>query len=228
MVTGTEGSESAEHLLNVLVLARTAEESITNIARLGDYAPSPGEAFNYASTNLFVLSYALQNYVAQQEGEGVHYWDLVRENVLVPIGAEHFTLRQTIESDGSQGLPLLAYGALPTLDETAKIALLFANEGRHEGQQLLHRAKVREALGHTSWTGHSTHDDFRGAHYRHSFWSSRVHTDSCEVDVTYMLGYGGNYVLFLPSNVVMLRFMDEYDFDVRNLVRHAEYARSLC
>ena len=36
MVTGTEGSEAAEHLLNILVLARSAQESINNIATLGD------------------------------------------------------------------------------------------------------------------------------------------------------------------------------------------------
>lgn len=101
MATGTEGSEAAEHLLNILVLARSAEDGINNIATLGDYPEAPGEQFNYASTNLFVLSYALQNYVEEKEGAGVYYWDLVHENVLIPIGAEYFTLRHTLESDGS-------------------------------------------------------------------------------------------------------------------------------
>lgn len=133
MVTGVEASEAAEHLLNILVLARGAEEAITNIATLGDYPEGPGEEFNYASTNFFVLSYALQHYVRRKEGEEVYYWDLVRENVLAPIGAEHFALLHTVEADGSRGIPILAYGALPTLDEAAKIALLFSSEGRHDG-----------------------------------------------------------------------------------------------
>ena len=160
MATGTEGSEAAEHLLNILVLARSAEEGINNIATLGDYPEAPGEKFNYASTNLFVLSTALQNYVEEKEGPGVYYWDLVHENVLVPIGAEYFTLRHTLEPDGSQGIPILAYGAMPTLDEAAKIALLITNEGEYEGQQLLNREKVREALGRTDWAGYNT--DERG------------------------------------------------------------------
>jgi len=228
MVTGVEASEEAEHLLNILVLARGAEEAIQNIATLGDYPEGPGEQFNYASTNFFVLSYALQNYVRRKEGEGVYYWDLVHENVLAPIGAEDFTLLHTVEADGSQGLPILAYGALPTLDEAAKIALLFSNAGSHDGRQLLHREKTREALGRTAWTGYSTGGDDRGMRYRHSFWSTTVRTSECTVEVVYMLGYGGNYVLFLPSGAVVLRFMDEHDYDLSALVQKIEALKSSC
>lgn len=221
MATGTEGSESAEHLLNILVLARTAAEGINNIATLGDYPAAPGERFNYASTNLFVLSHALQNYVEEKEGPGVYYWDLVHENVLVPIGAEHFTLRHTLESDGSRGIPILAYGAMPTLDEAAKIALLISREGEYEGRQLLNRQKIREALGRTEWAGYNT--DEPGVTYRHSFRSTTYRTSiRCQVDASYMLGFGANFVLFLPDDVIIIRFMDEYDFDIDDLVRSVE------
>lgn len=227
MATGTEGSEGAEHLLNILVLARTAEEGINNIATLGDYPEAPGEKFNYASTNLFVLSHAMQNYVAQKEGPGVYYWDLVQENVLTPIGAEYFTLRHTLESDGSKGIPILAYGANPTLDEAAKIALLISNEGEYEGQQLLNREKVREALGRTAWAGYKT--DERGVTYRHSLRSTSFRTSiRCSVDVSYMLGFGANIVMFLPDDVVIIRFMDEYDFEFADLVQSVEKQVSTC
>lgn len=221
MATGTEGSEAAEHLLNILVLARSAEEGINNIATLGDYPAAPGEEFNYASTNLFVLSYAMQTYVEEKEGAGVFYWDLVHDNVLAPIGAEHFTLRHTLEPDGSKGIPILAYGAMPTLDEAAKIALLIANEGEYEGQQLLSRVKVREALGRTDWAGYNT--DERGVTYRHSFRATTVRTSiRCQISVSYMLGWGANHVLFLPDDVVIIRFMDEYAFDIDDLVQRVE------
>ena len=227
MTTGTEGSESAEHLLNILVLARSAEEGINNIATLGDYPEAPGEKFNYASTNLFVLSTAMQNYVEAHEGTGINYWDLVHENVLVPIGAEQFTLRRTLEPDGSQGIPILAYGAMPTLDEAAKIALLIENEGAYAGQQLLSREKVREALGRTDWAGYET--DERGVTYRHSFRGTSFRTSiRCQVDVSYMLGWGANYVLFLPDDVVILRFMDEYDFEIDDLVRRMGQQIAFC
>lgn len=228
MVTGTVGSERAEHLFEILVKARTAEEAIHNIATLGDAPEAPGEKFNYASTNLFVLSYALQNYVENKEGSNVNYWDMVHDNVLVPIGAEHFTVLHTIETDGSDGIPFLAYGALPTLDEAAKISLLLSNEGRYRGHQLLQKEKTREALGRTAWAGYSTDNDYRGTRYRHSFWSKNISTPNCEVEVSYMLGYGGNYVLFLPSRAVIFRFMDEYDLDINKLVQAVEKVKSSC
>jgi CubicO group peptidase (beta-lactamase class C family) len=228
MVTGTEGGEEGELLFNILIRARTADEAIQNIAGLGDYPGRPGESFNYASTNLFVLSYALQNYVEKNEGAGIDYWDLVYDNVLVPLGADNFTLRRTVEADGSAGLPLMGYGAWPTLDEAAKIALLFSQEGSYNGQQLLHREKCREALGLTGWDGISTGNDYRGKSYRHSFWAKDVRANGCKVNITYMLGYGGNYVLFFPSGAIAIRFMDEYDLDFRDLVRGVEDIRSSC
>lgn len=228
MVTGTEGGEDAAHLYEVLVKARSAEESIGNIASLGDEMAEPGASFNYASTNLFVLSCAMQNYVEEREGMGISYWDLVHENVLVPIGAEDFVLRRTVEADGSDGLPLLAYGAWPTIDEAARIAMLISEEGNFEGEQLLHRDKCREALGRTDWTGINTGNDYRGKYYRHAFWATDVRANGCKVDVTYMLGYGGNYIWFFPSGAIAIRFMDEYDLEFKDLVRGVERIHSSC
>lgn len=228
MATGTIGSEEAQHLLHILVLARSAEEAINNIASLGDAEPPPGAYFNYASTNFFVLSYAMQKYVEAQEGPGVNYWDLVQRDVLQAIGADYFSLRLTVENDSTQGIPILAYGARPTLDEAAKIARLLIQEGTHEGRQLLHRKTVQEALGRSSWSGYDTRNDFRGARYRHSFWSRTIRTAGCEVEASYMLGFGANYVVFLPSDVVVFRFMDEFDMDVERLVRGTERVKSSC
>lgn len=220
MVTGTEGGESGEQLRDVLIIANSAEEAIANVANLGDAPPAPGERFNYASTNLFVLSYALQRYVSAVEGEPVNYWDMVRNDVLVPIGAGNLRVLHTQESDESKRIPFLAYGATPTVDEAAKIALLFSNDGAFEGRQLLHRESVREALGRTVWTGIDTGGDPRGQRYRHGFWATSLRTSGCELSVSYMLRHGGNYVVFLPDGSVILRFMDELDYDPGELVRH--------
>jgi CubicO group peptidase (beta-lactamase class C family) len=45
------------------------EAAISNIAAFGEFPEAPGEAFHYATTNTFVLSYALENYVKRREGE---------------------------------------------------------------------------------------------------------------------------------------------------------------
>jgi hypothetical protein len=75
MVTGTVGSERLEHFYSTVIAAKTAEEIIHNIAQLGDMPEGPGQKFNYASANQFVLSYAIQKYVEEKEGEKVNNWD---------------------------------------------------------------------------------------------------------------------------------------------------------
>jgi hypothetical protein len=228
MVTGTDGGEDPARLFHTLIAAETAEEAINNIAQLGDLPASPGQKFHYASTNLFVLSYALQRYVAEKEGKKLNYWDLVHENVLVPIGAAHFSLLHTIEEEESQAIPILAYGALPTIDEAAKIALLFANEGRYEGQQILNKKRVQEVFGEREGNGYPTYNDFRGSHYQHSFWSKEINTGKCQVKATYMLGFGENYVVFLPSEVLLFRFLDEHDLNIDKLIKRVEKLKSSC
>lgn len=228
MVTGTNGGEDPERLFGTLIIAETAEEAINNIAKLGDAPEAPGQKFNYASTNLFVLSYAMQKYVEEKEGNKVNYWDLVHEQVLVPIGAAHFTVLRTIEEAESEAIPILAYGALPTIDEAAKIALLFANEGRHDGKQLLNKQRVEEVFGKTDWKGHSTNNDFRGSNYQHAFWSKEIKTRNCKLRATFMLGFGENYVVFLPSKAIIFRFLDEHDLNIDPLIKAVENLKSSC
>lgn len=228
MVTGTDGGEDAARLFNTLIIAETAEDAINNVAKLGDLSESPGQKFHYATTNLFVLSYALQKYVEEKEGANVNYWDLVHEHVLVPIGADYFTVLHTIEEDENEAIPILGYGALPTIDEAAKIALLFANEGRLEGMQILHKERVKEVFGETDWNGYNTNNDFRGSNYQHAFWSKEIKTGECKIKATYMLGFGENYVVFLPSKVIIFRFLDEHDLEIDKLIMAVENLKSSC
>ena len=228
MVTGTDGGEDTARLLNTLIAAETAEEAIKNIAKLGDLPALPGQQFHYATTNLFVLSYALQKYVEDKEGADVNYWDLVREHVLTPIGAAYFKVLCTIEEDENKAIPILGYGALPTIDEAAKIAVLFANEGRYNGMQILNQDRVKEVFGKTSWKGHSTSNDYRGSNYQHSFWSKEIKTSDCRVKATYMLGFGEHYVIFLPSKAIIFRFLDEHDMKIDKLVKAVESIKSSC
>lgn len=219
MVTGTRAGESGELLYYPLELAPDSETAINNIARFGDFPEAPGEKFNYATTNTFVLSYALANYVREKEGAGVHYWDLVHDNVLVPIGAGDFGLLFTRDADPDDRIPILGLGAYPTLDNAAKIARLIANEGEHDGVQLLNRNKIREALGRAEWEGYPA---FSGLRYRHSFWSTSVLVGLRRVPLSYMEGLGDNRVIVFPSGAISFQFTDEFDDELKELVRAVE------
>lgn len=227
MVTGTRAGDGGEEdlLYEPLELAPDSETAIRNIAGFGDYPEAPGEKFNYATTNTFVVSYALQNYVESREGPDVPYWDLVEEHVLEPIGVEGFGLLHTRDQDPAERVPILGLGAFPTLDMAAKIARLLYDEGMHDGRQLLHRGKVRDALARTGWSGYVANPQTR---YRHSFWGRTLRAGGCDVGVVWMEGLGGNHVLMLPSGAIVFRFMDEADMDTTPLVRAVEGVRSSC
>ena len=106
---------------------------------------------------------------------------------------------------------------------------MIANEGEYEGEQILNRNKIREALGRTDWRGYRINSRLR---YRHSFWSRRVRQGLCRVDVAYMQGLGGNHVIFLPSGAIVFRFTEELDENLDEnivpLVRSVERIRSSC
>lgn len=93
---------------------------------------------------------------------------------------------------------------------------------------LLMNSCDKEAIGRTSWSGYSTNNDYRGKHYRHSFWATDIKSNKCNINVTYMLGYGRNYVWFFPSNIIAIRYMDEYNLDFKDLIRDVENVRSSC
>ena len=125
-------------------------------------------------------------------------------------------------------MPLLGLGALPSIDEAAKIASLFANNGRYKGQQILDEEKVKDVFRATEWQGHSTNNDFRGQNYRHSFWSKEIRTSKCTTIATYMLGFGEHYIVFLPSGTILFRFFDEHDLNIDRLIKRVEQLRSSC
>jgi hypothetical protein len=222
MVVGTVSQDSSTYL-GAFYQAYSADENINAIAQFASNGDRPGAVLRYASTNTFVLSYAMQKYVESIEGPTIYYWDLVKDNVLKPIGITRLAVQHTRESDSSQGVPIMAWGAYPTMDEIAKIAKLFANDGRHHDIQLLHLERTRESMSKTNWAGYAA---TRGRHYKNSFWSINVFRN-CNTTLTYMAGNGGNFVGFLPSGMIFIRFTDgEYNDPTAMAVASESYSDS--
>ena len=225
MVTGVEAVDSGARMVPYL-RARSAVQKLAAIRDFPDAPPRPGETFHYASTNTFVLSYALNQYVKAREGPDADYWTLVRQDVLEPMGIPHVPVSRTVEADGSLGVPQAGYGAYPTLGETARIAKLFRDEGVFEGRQLLHKGRVREAMHRTSRRGF---DAGSGRRYLHAMWLLPIDTRSCGgIDVPTMSGLGGNLILFPPSGLIAIRFADADDYQPEPMVWAAEHYRSSC
>ena len=101
-------------------------------------------------------------------------------------------------------------------------------KGNYKGQQILDKDSVKEIFGKTEWKGYSTNDDFRGQNYQHAFWSKEIRTGKCRTTATYMLGFGENYIVFLPSKAIIFRFLDEHDLNIDKLIKRVERLRSSC
>lgn len=228
MATGTSGGDSGTNIVP-FIGARSALEKLAAIRALPDAPPLPGRAFNYASTNTFVLSYALNEYVKSREGPGADYWEMVREEVLRPLGIPHLPLVRTREGGDEMGVPVMGWGAYPTVGEAAKIGQLFHDEGAFQGVQLLNKYKIREALYRTSRPGLSAGISFgHQEYYLHSMWITALNLLGCPVSSSSMRGHGGNHVIVLPSGITAIRFGDHNNYDVAPMVAVAEFYKSSC
>ena len=224
MATGVRGAEEGS-AIHPFIVARTASDKLLAIQRLPDADPRPGERFEYYSTHFFVVSYALNQYVKARVGPDADYWSLVQRDVLDPLGIVHLPVQRTIESDGSRGTPVQAWGGYPTVEEAAKIAQLLINEGRLGERQLLSPTRIREALSSSLHRGYDTGGN---QSYLHSVWRRPANLPGCVVHVPTMSGHGGNLVMMLPNGLVAIRFADDNDYDVTPMVHATELYRSSC
>jgi hypothetical protein len=223
--------ENAPKMMRLLV-KRTAKEKLEIALSYGKYPWNRGEVLRYNSAHTFVLATAMDAYLKRREGGGAHLWDMVRNEVFRPIGVLHAPAMHTLEPDGSRGVPLLAYGLYPTVDDVAKLATLLQNGGRHDGVQLLHPAKLAETLYRVSPTvglPDGSRNRFGEARYHLSFWSVPYRTATgCFFQIPYMSGFGGNIVALLPNGISVFRFADAYNFDVDSMILAGESLRPFC
>jgi hypothetical protein len=205
--------------------AKSAQEKLKVAFSYKNYPWGPGEIARYNSSTLFVLSAAMDSYLKSMEGPQADLWQMVTEEVYNPIGISYAPVLRTTEPDGSLGLPVLAYGLYPTVEDLARIALLLQNGGQYEGQQILHSGKLAEALRQTENLGLPTGDRTRygDTTYLMSFWADAYKAnDGRYLLIPYMSGYGGNRLVLAPNGVSSFRFTDSMNYNTYPLIRAAE------
>jgi Beta-lactamase len=209
--------------------AQTAKEKLDVSFSYGQYPWGPGEVLRYNGTHTFVLAAAMDSFLKRQAGPQAHLWDMVVAEVFQPIGIFQAPMMHTQEADGGRGIPILAYGLYPTIDDVAKLTTLLQHGGQHQGQQLLHAGKLAEALYKTNARGlpnNSVKNRFGEGRYQLSFWSAPSRTATgCVFQILYMLGYGGNFVVLLPNGISAFRFADGDHYDVDSMVLAGEAIR---
>lgn len=184
---------------------------------LKPYPWEPGRVMRYRDHDFFLLGLAVDGFLKTLRGPEADAWNMVSEEVLRPIGIFHAPLVRTREPEGRDGPAWFSAGYYPTLDDLAKIALLFQDHGAHEGKQLLHRRltaavlEARDALDKDS-DGSGGLPVIRDGEKPANLYRMAFHftpfTGSASGKRQYlptMSGYGENIVTLFPGRIVSIR-----------------------
>jgi CubicO group peptidase (beta-lactamase class C family) len=107
---------------------------------LKPYPWKPGTVLRYRDEDVYLLGAALSSYI---QGD---IWDFLCAEVFEPIGIYAAPTTRTRELTGERGMPWFNAGYFPTLDDLAKIALLYQGNGEWNGVQILHRQLTADLL----------------------------------------------------------------------------------
>jgi CubicO group peptidase (beta-lactamase class C family) len=127
--------------------APSHREKLKQIRRsLRPYPWEPGTVMRYRDQDFYLLGVAIDRFLKAMRGPGADLWDMLQREVLEPIGIAHAPVVRTREARGRRGIPWLNAGYYPTLDDLAKIALLYQSRGACGGEQILHRSLTDDLL----------------------------------------------------------------------------------
>jgi hypothetical protein len=115
-------------------------------ANLRPYPWDPGTVMRYRDQDFYLLGAALDGFLKSMRGPFADIWTMLIAEVFQPIGIQHAPAARTREAGGRDGLVWLNAGYYPTLDDLAKIALLYRDLGAHGGKQILNRQLTSDLL----------------------------------------------------------------------------------
>ena len=195
-------------------VAPSHADKLAQIRRtLSPYPWAPGTVVRYRDQDFYLLGIALDGFLRQVRGaDHADLWQMLVEEVFAPIGIFHAPAVHTQEPDG-HGHVWANAGYYPTLDDLAKIALLYQHRGVWDGQALLHRGLVEDLLsakGALEKTGDAARPS--GAlgpipRYRMGF-HFLPYTDlrtGRGYEVPSMQGSGENEVILAPNGLISIR-----------------------
>jgi CubicO group peptidase (beta-lactamase class C family) len=128
-------------------MAPTFADKIRHInSSLRPYPWEPGTVMRYRDQDYFLLGAALEGFLRSVRGPQADLGEMVIHEVLEPIGVHQVPTVRTREAGGRDGMVWCNAGYYPTLDDLAKIALLYENFGAHHGVQILNRELTERVM----------------------------------------------------------------------------------
>jgi hypothetical protein len=194
------------------------------------HSAEPGTRWVYRTSDTFILTRAMHNYLQGQQGPDADIYQFVLDEVYRPlqIGPGAFTTMRTAD-DNWQGQPEGGYGLWWIPDDVAKIATLLHAGGVVDGQQLLHPALLAAALQQDP--SDRGVDIGRNWKYNNAFWAQKYGPADgfdCEFWVPTMQGVSGNVVAVLPNGTTYYYFSDNQEFTWDAAVRELDKITPYC
>jgi hypothetical protein len=195
---------------------------------------APGRAWIYHTSDTFIATRAMNNFLVSKEGSGVDIYKLVRDEVYTPL---HLSLGglTTLRTDNSPtGKPFGGYGLFWTRDDIAKIALLMDDqEGRINGSQLLESGLLAASMQKDSSDRGLNTSGVPIFKYRNGFWgrewtSAENRRYSCTFWTPFMSGYGGITVVLMPNGSIYYYFSDNNEYSWYDAVNESNKIKPMC
>ncbi|MBL8100263.1 MAG: hypothetical protein JNK81_13860 [Anaerolineales bacterium] len=196
------------------------------------YKVTPGTFWNYHTSDTFIVTRAMNNYLQSQEGSGADIFNMLKNEVYAPINLS--TGVSTIRTDNSStGAPFGGYGMFWTQDDIAKVIKFLNNDnGYANGSQILQIDMLADAMQDDS-SDRGLDTGSTGFKYNNGFWAedftpAAFPQYSCTFYTPFMSGYGGITVVMMPNGATYYYFSDNEEFNWYNAVHEANKLSPHC
>ncbi|PKO19187.1 MAG: hypothetical protein CVU39_01155 [Chloroflexi bacterium HGW-Chloroflexi-10] len=195
------------------------------------HAAEPGTRWVYRTSDTFILTRAMHNYLQTREGTDADIYQFVVDEVYRPLGLGPgaFSTLRTADNDW-QGQAEGGYGQWWIPDDIAKLAtFLIVDGGRINDEQILHSGLLAAAL--------QQDPKDRGVKinsqsmYNNAFWANRYPKSgafACEIWTIEMQGVSGNVVALFPNGITYYYFSDNQEFIWDAALRETDKIKPLC
>lgn len=199
--------------------AEAYRDKIYDSFRLFPHRAQPGTSWVYQTHANFIVAQAMNAYLQQKQGAGADIFNLVRDDVYIPLHLSKGGLT-TLRTDNSEaGKPMGGFGLFYIQDDIAKLATwLNAGNGMISDKPVLDPVRLRESLYRTPGVWGLPARDINSTPtapdtvwYNNGFWGKKMTRDvfpqySCDFWVSYMGGSGK--ILLMPNGAVFYVISD--------------------
>ena len=230
---GYQEDEEGSTMISFLDESETLGDKIKAAFSFKNQSP-PSTVWVYHSSDTFILTLAMNNFLIEQEGSGADIFNMVRDEVFIPIGLSAGSLTTLRTDNNPAGIPLGGYGLFWTMNDIAKVSLFLNDyDGKMNDVQILEPGLLHDALQKNTENRGLNTTGVPIFKYNHGFWAkewtpSEARNLTCSFWTPFMSGYGGITVVLLPNHSTYYYFSDNNEFFWYDAILESNKLKPMC